>query len=102
MSDLDRRYRMLPEVRMARVLDAISSHHAGRLSCVEAGELLGLSERHFRRLRDAHEERGDEGLIDRRRGREFSGQSLSEPARARTQKTFSEEHDHRAQSRRER
>ena len=60
---------MLPEVRMARVLDAISSHYAGRLSCVEAGELLGLSERHFRRLRDAHEERGDEGLIDRRRGR---------------------------------
>ena len=60
---------MLPEVRMARVLDAISSHLAGRLSCVEAGELLGFSERHFRRLRDAYEERGEEGLIDRRRGR---------------------------------
>jgi transposase InsO family protein len=60
---------MLPEVRMARVLDAIVSHHAGRLSCVEAGELLGFSERHFRRLRDAYEERGEEGLIDRRRGR---------------------------------
>ena len=44
---------MLPEVRMARVLDAISSHRAGRLSCVEAGELLGFSERHFRRLRAA-------------------------------------------------
>ena len=29
---------------------------AGRLSCVEAGELLGLSERHFRRLRDAYED----------------------------------------------
>jgi hypothetical protein len=27
---------------MARVLDAISSHRAGRLSCVEAGELLGF------------------------------------------------------------
>ncbi len=39
---------MLPEVRMARVLDAIGSHRAGRLSCVEAGELLGFSERHFR------------------------------------------------------
>ena len=48
---------MLPEVRMARVLDAIRSHRAGRLSCVEAGELLGLSERHFRRLRDAYEDR---------------------------------------------
>ena len=60
---------MLPEVRMARVLDAISSHRAGRLSCVEAGELLGFSERHFRRLRDAFEDRGEDGLIDRRRGR---------------------------------
>src|SRR5712671_4577029 len=59
---------MLPEVRMARVLDAIRSHHAKRLSCVEAGELLGMSERHFRRLRDAYEEGGEEGLIDRRRG----------------------------------
>ena len=60
---------MLPEVRMARVSDAIRSHRAGRLSCVEAGELLGLSERHFRRLRDACADRGEEGLIDRRRGR---------------------------------
>ena len=60
---------MLPEVRMARVLDAISSHRAGRLSCVEAGELLGFSERHFPRLRDAFEARGEDGLIDRRRGR---------------------------------
>ena len=38
---------MLPEVRMARVLDAISSHRAGRLSCVEAGEVLGFSVRQF-------------------------------------------------------
>src|SRR5271168_1792404 len=68
---------MLPEVRMARVLDAISSHRAGRLSCVEAGELLGLSERHFRRLRDAYEDRGEEGLIDRRRGR-VSGRRTEE------------------------
>jgi hypothetical protein len=60
---------MLPEVRMARVLDAIVSHRARRLSCVGAGELLGLSERHFRRLRDAYEDRGEEGLVDRRRGR---------------------------------
>jgi hypothetical protein len=54
---------------MACVLDAISLHRAGRLICSEAGELLGLSERHFRCLRDAFEERGEDGLIDRRRGR---------------------------------
>ena len=47
--------RMLPEVRVARVLDAISSHRAGRLSYVEAGELLGFSECHSRRLRDTLE-----------------------------------------------
>ena len=46
---------MLPEVRVARVLDAISSHRAGRLSCVEAGELLGFSECHTRRFRDTSE-----------------------------------------------
>src|SRR3954464_10456037 len=60
---------MLPEVRMARVIDAIELHRKKRLSCVEAGALLGMSERHFRRLRDAYEERGAEGIVDRRRGR---------------------------------
>lgn len=60
---------MLPEVRMARIVDAIGLHRRKRLSCVEAGELLGLSERHFRRLRDAYEARGAEGIVDRRRGR---------------------------------
>src|SRR3954452_13811951 len=60
---------MLPEVRMARIIDAIGLHHARKLSCVEAGALLGMSERHFRRLRDAYEERGAEGIVDRRRGR---------------------------------
>ena len=53
---------------MARVFDAINSHRAGRLSCAEAGELLGFNERHFRHLRDAFEERGEDGLIDCRRG----------------------------------
>ena len=43
----------------------------GHLSCVEAVEYLGMgmSERHFRRLRDRHDEEGAEGLIDRRLGR---------------------------------
>jgi hypothetical protein len=54
---------------MARIIDAIGLHRRKRLSCVEAGELLGLSERLFRRLRDAYEAHGAEGLVDRRRGR---------------------------------
>lgn len=60
---------MLAEVRMARMIEALERHRSGRLSCVEAAEYLGMSERHFRRLRDRHEAEGAEGLIDRRRGR---------------------------------
>ena len=60
---------MLPEVRVARIVEAIGRYRDGRLSCVEAGELLGMSERQFRRLRDRYEADGAEGLIDRRRGR---------------------------------
>src|SRR4051794_656457 len=52
---------MLPEVRMAWIIDAIELHRKKKLSCVEAGALLGMSERHFRRLRGAYEERGRRG-----------------------------------------
>jgi transposase len=54
---------------MARYVEALERYRGGRLSCVEAAELLGISERHFRRLRDRYEAEGAEGLIDRRRGR---------------------------------
>src|SRR4051812_41128844 len=64
---------MLPEVRMARIIDAIGLHQARKLSCVEAAELLGMSERHFRRLRDAYEAHGAEGIVDRRRRGRMSG-----------------------------
>lgn len=57
---------------MARIIEAITQHQAGRLSCIEAGEYLGMSERHFRRLRDAYEAEGAEGLVDRRLGRASS------------------------------
>jgi len=57
---------------MARIVDAIGRVRDKRLSCVEAAELLGLSERHFRRLRDAYLEGGAEAIIDKRRGRAAS------------------------------
>ncbi len=60
---------MLQEVKVARLVEAIGQCRRGRLSCLEAAEVLGMSERHFRRLRDRHEADGAEGLIDRRRGR---------------------------------
>src|SRR6516225_9438140 len=53
---------MRPEVRMARYIEGLERYQ-------EAAELLGVSERHFRRLRDRYEADGAEGLIDRRRGR---------------------------------
>ena len=54
---------------MARYIEGLERYRARRLSCEEAAELLGVSERHFRRLRDRYEADGAEGLIDRRRGR---------------------------------
>ena len=54
---------------MARYVEGLERYRVGRLSCGEAAELLGISERHFRRLRDRYEAEGAEGLIDRRRGR---------------------------------
>jgi len=60
---------MHAEVRMARIGEAIGRYNGGQLNCLEAGELLGMSERHFRRLRDRHQAEGAEGLIDRRRGK---------------------------------
>ena len=54
---------------MARYIEGLERYRAGRLSCGEVAELLGISERHFRRLRDRYEAEGAEGLIHRRRGR---------------------------------
>src|SRR5919205_2487299 len=60
---------MLPQLRMARIVDAIGGWHRGELSCQEAAELLGISERHFRRRRDGYDAEGAEGVIAPRRGR---------------------------------
>ena len=54
---------------MARIVEAIGRHRQGELSCGEAAELLGMSERHFRRLRDRYEADGAEGIVDRRLGK---------------------------------
>src|SRR5438067_11063603 len=64
---------MRPEVRMARYVEALERYRGGRLICMEAAEVLGISERHFRRLRERYEADGAEGLIDRRRGRAPGG-----------------------------
>jgi len=59
----------LQDRRMQKFRDVLSRWERGALSMMEAGELLGMSERQFRRYRDRYEEDGLEGLIDRRLGK---------------------------------
>ncbi len=61
---------------MAWIVAAIGREQSGRLSCIEAAALLGISERHFRRLRDAYLEGGAEGIIDKRRRRPASNKII--------------------------
>ena len=49
-------------------LKALTRVKHGTLSCRDAAESLGISERHFYRLRARHRTEGDEGLIHRLRG----------------------------------
>ena len=55
--------------RMQKFRDVLSRWEAGALSQLEAAELIGCSERQFRRYRDRFNEEGDDGLRDRRLGK---------------------------------
>ena len=59
----------LQDRRMQKFRDVLSRWEAGELSMMEAGELLGMSERQFRRYRDRYEDEGLAGLVDRRLGK---------------------------------
>jgi transposase len=54
---------------MKKFRDVLSRWERKELSGLEAGELLGLSERQFRRYRDRYEEDGLAGLADKRLGK---------------------------------
>ena len=54
---------------MQKFRDVLRRWDEGDLSMMEAGELLGMSERQFRRYRDRYEEAGEAGLLDRRLGK---------------------------------
>src|SRR5271155_6245335 len=64
-----RRTRMLWEVFVTRFQEAFERYEKHRLTGEEAGELLGMSGRNFRRLCVRYEEDGIEGLRDRRIGK---------------------------------
>ena len=59
----------LQDRRMQKFRDVLGRWESGWLSMMEAGELLGMSERQFRRYRERYEEEGLEGLLDRRLGK---------------------------------
>jgi hypothetical protein len=63
------RYRVLWEAHVRRFQDAHEQYKKGRLTAEEAGDLLGLSGRHFRRQCVRYEAEGVEGLRDKRLGR---------------------------------
>jgi transposase len=64
-----RRTEALQGVRMAMFLNILSRWESAELNQDEAAELLGVSERTFRRWTRRYEEEGEAGLVDRRLGK---------------------------------
>ncbi len=64
-----RRTSALWEVFVLRFEEAMERYRKRRLTAEDAGELLGMSGRHFRRLLVRHDAEGAEGLRDRRLGK---------------------------------
>jgi transposase len=60
------RARIHEGIRRMRFSDVLDRTERSGLSQIEAAELLGISERTFRRWRDRHREEGPSGLSDRR------------------------------------
>jgi transposase len=68
---------VLQEIRRMRFEALLDRHERGELSQIEAAEMLGVSERTFRRWRDRLRDEGPEGLLDRRIGK-VSGRRAAE------------------------
>ena len=64
-----RRTSALWEVFVLRFEEGLERYRKRRLTSDEAGELLGMSGRHFRRLIERYDEAGADGLRDRRLGK---------------------------------
>ena len=64
-----RRTEALQGVRMAVFLNILNRWESAELNQEEAAELLGVSERTFRRWTRRYEEEGEAGLVDRRLGK---------------------------------
>ena len=64
-----RRTEQVQGLRLMKFEEVYGRTHRGGLSQAEAAEVLGVSERTFRRWRDGYEAEGADGLYDRRLGR---------------------------------
>jgi transposase len=64
-----RRAEILEGVRMLKLRDVLSRWEAKQISQLEAAELMGVSERTFRRWTRRFEEEGEAGVVDRRLGK---------------------------------
>jgi transposase len=63
---------VLQEIRRMRFEALLERHERGELTQMEAAEMLGVSERRFRRWRDRLRDEGSEGLVDQRIGKPSS------------------------------
>jgi transposase-like protein len=66
MEDFMDRARIHEGIRRMRFTNILGRSERSELSQMEAAELLGISERTFRRWRDRHRDAGPSGLDDRR------------------------------------
>ena len=85
------RYHVLWEAHVRRFEEAHERYKKGRLTAEEAGELLGLSGRHFRRQCVRYETEGVDGLRDKRIGR-VSDRRAPESELARMRRLYKEEY----------
>ncbi len=69
VDELMRRTEQLQGLRLMKFEEVYGRTYRGELSQLEAAEILGMSERTFRRWRDRFQAEGAEGLYDRRLGR---------------------------------
>ena len=85
------RIKVLWEAHMRRFQDALDGHKQGRLTAEQAGELLGILARHFRRQCRRHEAEGEAGLRDKRLGR-VSNRRAPESELERMRRLYREEY----------
>ena len=86
-----RRTRVLWEVYVTRFEEALDRYKRHRLSAEEAGELLGLSGRHFRRQCARYASAGIDGPRDKRLGR-VSHRRAPESELARMRRLYRDEY----------